>query len=205
MIVLTFRIRYCASNWWCPQYQVGSQRDHHDWGLLHSTRHHPTDWSSWSRPDHPRTSRLYNNVLRSETYCCAFHQILTVHTFVAALWQVGLQERGIALGMVCLVCVFITLCVAIGAGIHNDYIVPTVRLLNPVFFHLFLTADTTRVSIGAGSIVSTWACVLVVYSSGCGSHYLLRQYYTSLYISGLKVACLSMNGAGSGFTLRTPI
>ena len=104
-----------------------------------------------------------------------FRQILAVHTFVAALWQVGLHARGVALGMVCLVCVFITLSVAIGAGIHKDYDAPTpVRLLNPVFFHLFLTADTTRVSIGAGSILSTWACALVMYSSGCGSHYLLR-------------------------------
>ncbi|KAI0265242.1 hypothetical protein BGY98DRAFT_561806 [Russula aff. rugulosa BPL654] len=110
--------------------------------------------------------------------------ILAVHTFVAALWQVGLQARGVALGMVCLVCVFITLCVAIGAGIHMDYIVPTYWCwINPEY----------------------GACALVVYSSGCGSHYLLRQYYTSHYISGLKVACLSMNGAGSGFTLRTPI
>ena len=50
-------------------------------------------------------------------------------------------------------------------------------------FHLFLTADTTRVSIGAGSIVRTRGCNLVVYSSGCGSHYTIASaiLYSPLY------------------------
>jgi hypothetical protein len=44
--------------------------------------------------------------------------------------------------MVCFVCVFITLWVATGAGIHKDYDAPTpVRLLNPVPFHSFFIAD----------------------------------------------------------------
>jgi hypothetical protein len=64
-------------------------------------------------------------VFRTETHRCAFRQFLAVHTFVAALWQVGLHARGVAFGMVCLACVFITLWVAIGMGIHSDYETPT--------------------------------------------------------------------------------
>jgi hypothetical protein len=48
--------------------------------------------------------------------------------------QVGLKSRGVALGLVCLACIFITLWVAIGAGIHKNYETPTpVRdLLSPI-------------------------------------------------------------------------
>jgi hypothetical protein len=61
------------------------------------------------------------------------------------VWQVGLKARGVALGMVCFTCVFITLWVAIGESIHKNYETPTpVRLLDPILFHSFLTADTTR-------------------------------------------------------------
>jgi hypothetical protein len=108
--------------------------------------------------------------------------------------------------MVCLVCIFISLWVAIGVNVHKNYETPTpVRLLNPVLFHSSLIADTTRVSIGAGSVLSTRAFALLVNTSGCGSHYLLRQYYTSHYISGRKVACLLMKRGGTGFTSLTPI
>jgi len=51
--------------------------------------------------------------------------LLAVHTFVAALWRVGLQARGVALGMVCLACVFITVWVAISAVKHKNYDAPT--------------------------------------------------------------------------------
>ncbi|KAN0105265.1 hypothetical protein V8E52_011204 [Russula decolorans] len=51
--------------------------------------------------------------------------LLAVHTFVAALWRVGLQARGVALGMVYLACIFITLWVAIGASSHKNYDTPT--------------------------------------------------------------------------------
>jgi len=51
--------------------------------------------------------------------------LLAVHTFVAAVFQVGLKTRGVALGLVCLVCVFTILWVAIGAGIHKNYETPT--------------------------------------------------------------------------------
>src|SRR6266446_6963249 len=43
-IVLASRVRPFASNWWYPQYQVGSQRDRHHRVLLHSTRPCLTDW-----------------------------------------------------------------------------------------------------------------------------------------------------------------
>ena len=102
-------------------------------------------------------------------------QFLAVHTFVAALWQVGLHARGVALGMVCLACIFITLWVAIGAKVHHNYETPTpVRHSIPFFSRSFLIADATRVSIGAGLALSFRAYVLVVNTSGCGSHYSLR-------------------------------
>ncbi len=41
------------------------------------------------------------------------------------MWQVGLRARGFALGLVCLACVFITLWVGIGGGIHKNYETPT--------------------------------------------------------------------------------
>ena len=52
-------------------------------------------------------------------------QLLAVHTFVSVVLQVGLKARGIAFGMVCLASVFITLWIAIGAGIHKNYETPT--------------------------------------------------------------------------------
>jgi hypothetical protein len=108
--------------------------------------------------------------------------------------------------MVCLVCIFITLWVAIGANVHKNYETPTpVRLLNPVLSHPFLISDTTRVSIGAGSVLGTCTYALVVNTSGCGSRYLLRRYYISHYLSGRKVACLLMKRAGTSFTCRSPI
>jgi len=51
--------------------------------------------------------------------------LLAVYTFVAALWRVGLEARGVALGLVGLACVFIALWVGIGASIHKNYEVPT--------------------------------------------------------------------------------
>ena len=61
----------------------------------------------------------------SETDCRTFYQILAVHTFVSALWGVGLHALGFALVMVGLACVFIALWVGIGVGVHKDYEVPT--------------------------------------------------------------------------------
>ena len=80
-------------------------------------------------------------------------------------------------GLPCL-CFHYALCCHRRRHSHGLYCTYSAFTQSLFFFHLFLTADTTRVSIGAGSILSTGACALVVYSSGCGSHYLLRQYYT---------------------------
>ena len=44
---------------------------------------------------------------------------------MAAVLQVGLEARSVALSLVCLTCVFITLWIAIGAGIHKNYETPT--------------------------------------------------------------------------------
>ena len=56
-------------------------------------------------------------------------------------------------------------------------------------FYPFFTADTTRVSIGAGStLISSWANALVANTFGCGSHYLPRQHYTFHCISGRRVS-----------------
>ena len=101
-----------------------------------------------------------------ETHRCAHHQLLAVHTFVAALWKVGLEARGFALGLVCLACVFIALWVGIGAGHFKNYEAPT-----PVrcsFSYPLLTTDATRVSIGAGSALITRANASLVNTSGCG-------------------------------------
>ncbi|KAI0276653.1 hypothetical protein BGY98DRAFT_934940 [Russula aff. rugulosa BPL654] len=51
--------------------------------------------------------------------------LLAIHTFVAAVLQADLKARRVALGLVCLAFVFITLWVAIGAGIHKNYETPT--------------------------------------------------------------------------------
>lgn len=169
--VFPLPVRFFAGHGWCPRCQVGSQRDCHDRALLHSTRRHPTDWRSWSPPDCRRTSHHYNNVTWTETHWCAFRQFLAVHTFVAVLWQVGLHARGVALGMVCLDCVFITLWVAIGAGVHKNYETPTpVRYTIPFFSTVFSLLILLGVSIGAGSVLSSRAYALAANTSGCGSH-----------------------------------
>ena len=102
------------------------------------------------------------------------------------MWQVGLNARGVALGLVCLACVFITLWVAIGAALHNNYETPT-----PVHnSHLFIFSSllTPLVSIGAGSVLSSRKNALVANTSGCGMHYLLRRYCTFRCISGRRVS-----------------
>ena len=52
-------------------------------------------------------------------------QILTVHTFVVALWNVGSHARNFALGVVAVATIFIGLWVGIGNGTHRHYETPT--------------------------------------------------------------------------------
>jgi hypothetical protein len=121
------------------------------------------------------------------------YQFLAVHTFVAAVLQVGLKARGVALSLVCFTCIFVTLWVAIGAGIHKNYETPTpVRNSPLIISYPFLVADTTRVSIGAGSALSSRENALLANTSGCGSHYLPQQSYTFHCITGRKVSGRSM-------------
>ena len=53
---------------------------------------------------------------------------------MGAVLRVDLNARGIAFSLVILACVFITLCVAIGAGIHKNYVTPTPVCDSPLFF-----------------------------------------------------------------------
>ena len=82
---------------------------------------------------------------------CLFtaNQLLAFHTFVAAVLQVGLKARGVALGLVCLACVFITLWVAIGASIHTNYETPTpvrnLPLIYPVLSSLLILLGSVLV------------------------------------------------------------
>ncbi|KAI0254076.1 hypothetical protein BJV78DRAFT_105369 [Lactifluus subvellereus] len=61
--------------------------------------------------------------------------IITVHTFITALWQVQLMGQRFAFGLVGLICVFTALWVGIGNGIHKNYEVPTPFWcwINPVY------------------------------------------------------------------------
>ncbi|KAH9013781.1 hypothetical protein EDB84DRAFT_1590401 [Lactarius hengduanensis] len=51
--------------------------------------------------------------------------ILTVHTFVVALWKVGIGARHFAFGVVALASLFVALWVGIGNGIHKNLETPT--------------------------------------------------------------------------------
>ena len=154
---------------------MGSQRDRGDGALLHSARHRPADRWTWSRTDHSRVSLSSPIVFESETHSCAPHQLLAVHTFVTALWKVGLEARSVALGLVFVACAYIALWVGIGAGHLKNYEAPVPVRYSILFFPALLVAtDTTRVSIGAGSALITRANVSVVNMSGCGWHYSLR-------------------------------
>jgi len=50
------------------------------------------------------------------------------------VWKVGLKARGVAVGLVCLACVFIMLWVAIGENVHKKYETPTPVRNSTLFF-----------------------------------------------------------------------
>jgi O-antigen ligase len=75
------------------------------------------------------------------------YQLFALHTFVAAVLQIGLKARGVALSLVCLICVFITLWVAIGAGIHKNYETPTPVRNSPLFFPILSSLLTLLGSV----------------------------------------------------------
>ena len=129
--------------------------------------------------------------LRARQHSYTTYKLLAVHTFVAVVLQVGLIARGVAFGLVCIACVFITPWVAIAAHVKN-YETPTPVRYSTPFFPSILIADATRVSIGAGSALSSPKNALLANTSGCGSHYLLQQYSTFHCISGRRVPGRSM-------------
>ncbi|KAI9463566.1 hypothetical protein BJY52DRAFT_1184586 [Lactarius psammicola] len=51
--------------------------------------------------------------------------ILTVHSFVVALWDVGTRARYFAFGIVALASLFVALSVGIGNGVHKNFETPT--------------------------------------------------------------------------------
>ncbi|KAH9978828.1 hypothetical protein BGW80DRAFT_1455547 [Lactifluus volemus] len=51
--------------------------------------------------------------------------LLGTHTFVTALWSVGIEARRPAFGLVGLICVFIALWVGLGNGLNKKYETPT--------------------------------------------------------------------------------
>lgn len=53
---------------------------------------------------------------------------------MGALWEQGLEARGVAFGLVCLTCVFIALWVGIGAGHLKNYEAPTPVRYPTLFF-----------------------------------------------------------------------
>jgi hypothetical protein len=77
------------------------------------------------------------------------YQLLAAHTFIAAVLQVGLKARGIALGLVCLTCVFIMawVGVAIRIGIHKNYETPTPVRNSPLFFPILSSLPTLLWSV----------------------------------------------------------
>ena len=65
------------------------------------------------------------------------------------MWHVGLKARGVALGLVCLACVFIMLWVVIGAVTdrHKNYEIPTPVRNSPVFFPILSSLLTLLGSV----------------------------------------------------------
>ena len=86
-----------------------------------------------------------------------------------ALWEPRiLDSRGVALGLVCLACLFDVLWVSIATSIHHkNYDMPSpVRYLTSSF--TFCSPLMHGLSIGAGSALLTWVNALVVNTSGYG-------------------------------------
>ncbi|KAI9463568.1 hypothetical protein BJY52DRAFT_1184588 [Lactarius psammicola] len=81
----------------------------------------------------------HNGIVTAGPYCTAqgviqqigelgvalFTLIITVHTFVVALWKVGIRARYFAFGVAALASLFVALWVGIGNGIHKNFETPT--------------------------------------------------------------------------------
>ena len=75
----------------------------------------------------------YRVLASLSTNCHTTHQIITVHTFVVALWNVGSRARHFAFGIVALASLFIALWVGIGNGIHKNFATPTPVHISDLF------------------------------------------------------------------------
>ena len=88
------------------------------------------------------------------------NQILTVHTFLVVLWDVGSRSRYIAFGVVALATLFISLRVGLSSVLHKNYEMPTPvnisiyqaiysprRLIIDIIW-LVLVLDWSRVQMG---------------------------------------------------------
>jgi hypothetical protein len=140
-----FHIRYCPSYGWHPQCPMGWQRNGHNRTLLHRAGYHKADWGTRNCLDLPRVSLSlavsFLSLSSKRNGNITFSQMLATHTFIAALWGVGIQARGLAFGLVGLTCVFTVLWVGIGNGIHKNYEAPS-----PVSYCLFLSPSSHLVS-----------------------------------------------------------
>jgi len=81
----------------------------------------------------------HNGIVKAGSYCTAqgiiqqtgelgvtlVTLILTFHTFVVAMWNVGGRARNFAFGIVAVATLFVALWVGIGNGIHKHYETPT--------------------------------------------------------------------------------
>ncbi len=76
------------------------------------------------------------------THCHMTDQIIAVHTFVVALWKVGIRARRSAFGIVALASLFAALWVGIGNGAHKNFETPTPVHIFPIFSPPRLTTDT---------------------------------------------------------------
>ena len=63
------------------------------------------------------------------------------------MWEVGLEARGVALGLLGIACVFVILCVSIGAGVHKNYETPTPVCNLPLSFAILYSLLTPLVSV----------------------------------------------------------
>jgi len=82
---------------------------------------------------------VHNGIVEAGPYCTAqgivqqvgelgvatVTLILTIHTFVVALWNVGSQARKFAFGIVAVATLFVALWVSIGNVTHKHYVTPT--------------------------------------------------------------------------------
>ncbi len=81
---------------------------------------------------------MYLSLLRlaSQNTDATTDQIITIHTFVVALWKVGIRARRFAFGIVALASLFVALWVGIANGVHKNFETPTHILTATISRHI---------------------------------------------------------------------